>query len=90
MTREEAESRAAQLNGEHPDRATHRWHAREGADGWEVARIALPAAVRIDPLEGAVEGRPRPEAARPAAGVLPGRRRAVRRGLEWSGAQLRH
>lgn len=60
MTREEAEQRAATLNREHPERATHRWLAREGAGGWEVARISVPGGIRLDPLHEAVESRPRP------------------------------
>ena len=36
MTRTEAEQQAAANNREHADRATHRWFAREVADGWEV------------------------------------------------------
>lgn len=43
MTREEAEARSAQLNAEHPDRATHHWRAAESAGEWNVVKIALPA-----------------------------------------------
>jgi hypothetical protein len=62
MTRDEAEQRASALNQEHPDRGAYRWMAREGGDGWQVARITVPGGVRLDPLHGAVESRPRPEA----------------------------
>ena len=70
MTRAEAEERAATLNKEHPDRATNRWLARESGDEWQVARIALPGGMRIDPIGEATEARPRPPQAddpRPAA-----------------------
>jgi len=60
MTRDEAAQRAADLNREHPDRATHRWLAREAADGWQVARVALPKGMRLDPLRTTAEARPRP------------------------------
>ena len=60
MTREQAEARAAELNRDHPDRATHRWLARESGDAWEVARVALPAGVRLDPFTATTEARPRP------------------------------
>jgi hypothetical protein len=60
MTRTEAESRAAELNREHPERAKYRWLAREGGDGWQVARISLPAGLRIDPIKTTTEARPRP------------------------------
>jgi hypothetical protein len=42
VTRPEAERECARLAAEHPDRETHQWHPREGADGeWEVVKIAL-------------------------------------------------
>ena len=62
MTRAEAEQRATALNAEHPDRRAYRWMAREGEDGWQVARITVPGGVRTGPLHEAVESRPRPEA----------------------------
>jgi hypothetical protein len=65
MTREEAEQQAAQLNREHPDRGAHRWFAREGEDGWHVARVSIPGGVRLDPLKGTVESKPQPEAPDP-------------------------
>ena len=60
LTRDQALERAAELNREHPDRVRFRWLAREGADGWEVARIVLPSGVRLDPLGTVSEARPRP------------------------------
>ena len=42
MRKDEAEARSAELNREHPDRATHRWFAREDATGdWTVVRVAV-------------------------------------------------
>ena len=64
MTRAEAEAEAARLSREHPQRAAHRWLARErSADEWEVVRIALPAGTRIDPLTATIEANPRPSPA---------------------------
>jgi hypothetical protein len=60
MDREQAERRAAELNRDHPERATHRWLARESGGGWQVARLSLPAGMRIDPVTASVESRPRP------------------------------
>ena len=60
MTREEAELRAAQLNAEHPDRATNRWIVKEGGEGWDVARVALPPGMRLDPVKETTEARPKP------------------------------
>jgi hypothetical protein len=65
MTRAEAEQRATALNLEHPDRGIYRWMAREGEDGWQVARITVPGGVRPGPLHEAVESRPQPEAPDP-------------------------
>ena len=39
--------------------------AREGEDGWQVARITVPGGVRPGPLHEAVESRPQPDAADP-------------------------
>ena len=63
MTRRQAEDRAAGLNREHADRARYRWMAREGGDGWEIVRLAIPGGVRLDPLNAVVEARPRPSPA---------------------------
>jgi hypothetical protein len=63
MTRDEAASRAASLNEEHPERGRYRWMAREADGAWQVVRVAIPGAVRIDPLSASVESRPRPNPA---------------------------
>jgi len=60
MTRQEAEQQAVAHNRDHPDRATHRWVARESGGAWAVARIALPPGMRLDPLNATVETRPEP------------------------------
>jgi len=60
MTREDAEEQAATFNREHPERATHRWLAREGADGWEVARVTLPAGLGAQPVGTITEAKPKP------------------------------
>jgi hypothetical protein len=65
MTREQAEQRAAELNRDHPERGVHRWLARRREGEWEVVRISIPGAVRIDPLKEGVESKPRPEAPDP-------------------------
>jgi len=57
MTREEAEDRARQLQGEHPER---HFAARESAGGWEVASVQLPEELRREPLIPTVEARPQP------------------------------
>jgi hypothetical protein len=70
MTRQEAEDQAGQRNREHPDRATNRWMARDGAEGWEVVRVAMPAGMGAKDGKPGVEARPRPPQApdpRPAA-----------------------
>ncbi|NUT56235.1 MAG: hypothetical protein HOQ03_09660 [Thermoleophilia bacterium] len=63
MTREQAQARAAQLNAEHPERASHHWIARHGAEGWTVARIALPEGLAREPMTSTTEARPRPPTA---------------------------
>jgi hypothetical protein len=62
MTRDQAEAHAAELNREHPDRHAARWVARERDGAWEVARISLPAGMRIDPVSETVESKPKPQA----------------------------
>jgi hypothetical protein len=43
MTEDEAKARCAQLEAEHPDRATTNWIPAKQKDGsWAVARIPLP------------------------------------------------
>jgi hypothetical protein len=63
MTREDTQRRAAELTAEHPDRATHRWIAREGEGGWEVVRISLPPGMRVVPVKETIEVKPRPDQA---------------------------
>ncbi|HYI20767.1 MAG TPA: hypothetical protein VD836_18765 [Solirubrobacteraceae bacterium] len=60
MTRKEAEEQAGAFNREHPDRASHRWLAREGADGWEVARVTLPAGFGAQPVGTITQAKPKP------------------------------
>jgi hypothetical protein len=61
MTREEAERERDRLTREHPDRTTHRWMARAGAEGdWSVVRVGLPPGMRIDPLTATTEAKPKP------------------------------
>jgi hypothetical protein len=68
MTRDEAEARSAQLNAEHPDRATHRWFAREEGGDWTVVRVG------VGPLAAATgTGQPsKPESTEGTPGRLPG------------------
>jgi hypothetical protein len=61
MTKADAENRARELNREHPERDRYRWSARESGEAWEVVRLAIPGAIRLDPLTATVESRPRPE-----------------------------
>jgi hypothetical protein len=57
MDRASAEQLAERLNREHPERETHMWFARETDNEWSVAKAALPAGVKRDPL-GTSVGRP--------------------------------
>jgi hypothetical protein len=58
MTREEAVAEAARLGREHPDRATHSWLPRQGADGeWTVAKVGVP---RTPPVGSRQEAKPKP------------------------------
>jgi hypothetical protein len=58
MTRKEALDEARRLSEEHPDRATHSWIPRQGADGaWSVAKLAIPP---TRPLGTTQESKPRP------------------------------
>lgn len=60
MTREEAEARCAELAGDDPERATHRWFPREAADGsWTVVKVPSMG-TRIDPLKATTEAKPKP------------------------------
>jgi hypothetical protein len=65
MTREEAERRVAELNASSAD---EHWFAREGADGWEVVKLALPPGMKSGPLHQSQpqETRPAPAGAPPA------------------------
>jgi hypothetical protein len=61
MTRDEAEQLRERLSREHPDRSSHVWLAREDPPGeWSVAKVRLPAGVKIDPLKATVEAKPKP------------------------------
>jgi hypothetical protein len=61
MTKADAENRAAELNREHPGRAHYRWIARESGAAWEVLRMEIPGAPRLDPLVATVQTGARPE-----------------------------
>jgi hypothetical protein len=61
MTKADAENRAAEFNREHPERAQYRWIAHESGASWEVVRVAIPGAIRLDPVVATVESQPRPE-----------------------------
>ena len=63
MTREDAKRRASALNAQGSGDC---WFARNGSDGWEVVKVALPPGVRLDPLKEAV-----PQATRPTPAGLP-------------------
>ena len=63
MTRDQATDRAQELNTEHPERGRYRWLARETGGDRQVVRMTIPGGVRIDPLKGAVESRPKPNPA---------------------------
>lgn len=61
MTRAEAEDSARTLAREHPDRTTHRWMAKEHAEGyWTVVKIRMPPGMRVDPLKTTTEAKPKP------------------------------
>jgi hypothetical protein len=56
MTRQEAEAICKRNAAEHPDRETHQWRPREGADGtWSVVKIAMaprpPGVEEVEPAE---------------------------------------
>jgi hypothetical protein len=64
MTHEEAQAESERLGHEHPDRATHIWLPRAGADGdWTVARIAVPPGMERQRFKATVEAKPRPQQA---------------------------
>ena len=61
MTRAEAEERARTLQAEDPERDTHRFIARPGADGdWQVVKVEVPPHLRNEKLTPTIEERPRP------------------------------
>ena len=64
MTREEAEARCAELNGERAAGDPGHWMAREAeGGGWEAVRVSLPGLEGTrGPLKESTEARPRPEA----------------------------
>ena len=71
MTHDEATERASVLNRTHPDRRRVRWLAREADGEWQVARLTLPAGMRIDPVKTTSEAKPRPaEAPDPRAAFI--------------------
>jgi hypothetical protein len=58
MNREEADTAAAQLNAEHPERNQYRWLARRGEDdAWSVARVRLPHARSTAPPTASTQGK---------------------------------
>jgi hypothetical protein len=64
MTHEAAQAECARLSQESPDRETHVWFPREGADGeWSVARVAVPAGMERKQFKATVEAKPRPQQA---------------------------
>lgn len=63
MTHDEAIERASVLNRTHPDRRRVRWLAREADGEWQVARMTLPAGMRVDPVKTTSEAKPRPSEA---------------------------
>ena len=61
VTRAEAEERARRLALEHPDRESHRFVAREEADGsWTVVRFRVPEGMGVRPLKATTEASPQP------------------------------
>ena len=71
MTRDEASTRAAQLNAERPEGDAKRWMARKAeAETWEVVQVTVPGFRPPHPLKATVESKPRPPQAddpRPSA-----------------------
>jgi hypothetical protein len=69
MNRAEAETEAARLAAESPDRDTHRWIARDDGDGnWSVVRIGLPPASEATGTETRGDERPAtPDDPRPSS-----------------------
>ena len=69
MTRADAENRATALNREHPERARYRWMAHGSGESGEVVRMAIPGAIKLDPVQATVESHPRPAPARPSGSL---------------------
>ena len=64
MTRAEAEQHARWLQGNHEERDTRRFVARDRGDGqWEVVSVELPEPVRRGALTPTIEAKPRPSPA---------------------------
>ena len=58
MTREEAQAEVRRLTAEHPDRATHSWLPRKGADGgWTVVKLGVASKAPVGTTQ---ESKPRP------------------------------
>ena len=60
MDRQDAEALAERLSREHPERASHRWVARQAGEGWEVVKVTVPEGMRRDPLKASTEAKPKP------------------------------
>jgi hypothetical protein len=59
MDRADAEKLAARLQSQHPDRATHRFFARQDShESWAVAKMLLPEQLRTAPLRITSEHKP--------------------------------
>jgi hypothetical protein len=59
MDQRQAESEAARLNGEHPDRERFEWvPLRTGGETWAV--VKSPRRARVDPLKATTEAAPKP------------------------------
>jgi hypothetical protein len=61
MTQDEAQAECDRRSREHPDRLTHSWLPRQGADGeWAVVRVSIPGNRPTGSLQ---EAKPRPPSA---------------------------
>ncbi len=71
VTRDEAQRRCVELNGQ-PGAPAARWLAqRERGDEWRVVRVTIPGRVAVHPLKAEVQARPRPsEPPDPRPGVF--------------------
>ncbi|MGB0121165.1 MAG: hypothetical protein WBP55_09470 [Solirubrobacterales bacterium] len=51
MDEQQAKERCATLEAESPDRETHSWIPREGADGtWSIVKLAVPSPKKTDTI----------------------------------------